>query len=112
MALLPVPDLTYIDRVSQQLVKSSAREPASSGPVSLLRYAYFRHDASPLQLPAKLPDAAKFQIALINKPDRVGFGVIGHQLPLAYVITERRHPSHPHAFLLGGRGLVPNSLAG
>ncbi len=44
-------------------------------------------------------------------PDSFGFRRINDQPPLANVISQRRHASHPHALALGGSDLVPDALA-
>jgi hypothetical protein len=61
---------------------------------------------------AQLPDAAQFQVALIDVPDRLCFGRIDDQPPLAKVIPKRRHAPHPHPLFLGSRYLVPDALTG
>jgi len=77
-----------------------------------VRDSYFRHDSSPPQLFAELPDAALFQVVFVDQLDYISFNRIDHQLALFYVTAEGRHSSHPHAFALGGRDLVTNALAG
>src|SRR5208282_4154072 len=106
------PDFTYVNRVGQQLVQCSTREPAPSRLDAVARDADFRLYPSLLQFLAQLPDAPQFQVAFIDVPDGFGFSRINDQPPLANVIAERRHASHPHAFALGGRYFVPNAFAG
>src|SRR5580693_2287595 len=96
MAFLLMPDFTYVNRVGQQLVQCSTREPAPSRLDAVARDADFRLYPSLLQFLAQLPDAPQFQVALIDVPDRVSFIRIDDQPPLAHVVAERRHASHPH----------------
>src|ERR1700730_6767213 len=111
MALLLVADLADVNRVTQQLVQRSPREPAPAGPDALLRDPDLRHDSFHVQLLAQLPDAAQLKVAFVYAPDGAGFVPIDHQPPLFNVIAQRRRPSHPHALALGGGYLVPNTLA-
>src|SRR5580704_16660071 len=109
MAFLLVPDFTYVNRVGQQFVQCSTREPAPSRLDALARDADFRLYPSLLQFLAQLPDAPQFQVALIDVPDSFGFCRINDQPPLANVVAERRQPSHPHSLALGGGYFVTDA---
>src|SRR5208337_3561901 len=111
MALLLVADLADVNRVGQQLVRCSTREPAPSRLDALARDPDFRLYPSLLQFLAQLPDAPQFQVALIDVPDSFGFRTINDQPPVTNVVAERRHASHPHPFALGGSDFVPDALA-
>src|SRR5208282_6534706 len=101
-----------VNRIGQQLVQCSTREPAPSRLDAVAREADIRLYPSLLQLLAQLPHTAQFQVAFIDMPDGVGFGRIDDQPPVANVVAERRHASHPHALALGGSDLVSDALAG
>jgi hypothetical protein len=53
----------------------------------------------------------QFQVALIDMPNSFGFRRTNDQTPLANVVAERWHASHPHALALGGGDFVPDALA-
>jgi hypothetical protein len=89
MAFLLVPDFTYVNRIGQQLVECSTREPAPSGLDAVARDPDFRLYPSLLQFLAQLADAPQFQVALIDVPDSFSFRRTDHQPPVANVISER-----------------------
>jgi|GEM_PF-1073166 hypothetical protein len=51
-------------------------------------------------------------VALEDMSDRVGFGFVDHELPVAHLVAERDQTTHSHAFALGGRNFVADALAG
>jgi len=112
ITFLLVADLSDMNRIRQQFIQGSAREAAPSRLDTLLRDPDLRYDSALVEFPAELPDAAKFQVTLIDVPDRVGFGRIDDQPTLANLISQRRNPPHPHALALGGCNFVADTLSG
>src|SRR6202030_3978999 len=70
-----------------------------------------RYDSPFVEFLAELPDTAKFQVTLIDVPDRVGFSRIDDQPTLANLISKGRHTPHPHALALGGCDFVADALS-
>jgi hypothetical protein len=78
--------------VRQQFIQSSAREATASRLDTLLRDPDLRYDSALVEFPAELPDAAKFQVTLIDVPHRVGFGRIDDQPTLSSLISSGGTP--------------------
>src|ERR1019366_4718370 len=111
MAFLLVADFAEGNRVRQQPVQSPAGKMAASRSHAVFRHPDFGDDLAALQIAPQEPDGTEFEISLIDVFHRRGFGPIDHQLVIADVIAQRRHPAHPHSLALGGGDLVTDPLA-
>jgi hypothetical protein len=111
MAFLLVGDFAEIDRVRQHLVQSPARKLPASRSHAFFRHPDFGDDPATLQIVSQEPDGTECQISLMDVFHRRGFGAIDHQSAIADVVSQWRHPAHPHSLALGGGDLVPDPLA-
>ena len=79
ITVLFVANLSDMNRIRQQFIQGFAREAAPSGLDTFPRDPDLRYDPALVEFPAELPDAAKFQVSLIDVPDRLCFGRIDDQ---------------------------------
>src|SRR6476620_9905891 len=68
-------------------------------------------DAPGLQLVLQQPDRAEFGIAAKDEAHDFRLAVDDDELAVLRLITERRHPAHPHPLLFRGGDLVADALA-
>src|SRR5712672_903970 len=68
-------------------------------------------DAPRFQLVLQQPDRAEFGIAAKDEAHDFRLAVDDDELAVLRLITERRHPAHPHPLLFRGGDLVADALA-
>src|SRR5215831_4911754 len=69
------------------------------------------HDTAGRKLLLEIANRLEHQISLEDVDHDLGFILIDDQLAIFDVVSERRHTTHPHTLLLGGRDLVAHALA-
>src|ERR1700730_17572336 len=99
MGLLVVNDLAPIDAVPQHQVERTAGEWLSTRDAARDARSQFALDALGFQLVLQPPDGAEFGIAA--KDEAHDFRLAFDEHKLAGLITQQRHPAHPHPLLLG-----------
>src|ERR1700747_3538739 len=111
MAHSAVTDLTYIERIGEHHVECATRKRISllTGPIS--RAARLGNHSAPVELLLEQPHIAQLQIAPEYLPDHLRFSRVNDQAPLPQVVTQRYHPTHPHALAPGGGDLVADALS-
>src|ERR1700730_1476026 len=107
-----VTDLTHIDRVSQQGIKSSTRERLTTRFDSIFGDTDLRVDAISVEFFLEQPHATELTIAREDMSHGGGFGFVYDQLAVAHLVPERHQAAHPDTLALGGGDLVADALAG
>src|SRR6202022_4248313 len=102
MAFLPVPDFADIDRVSEQLVKRSARERQPAGFAPLPGQANLGNDPATVEFVLQQTNGAEYQVAGEDLLHQNGLFRVDDEAAVMNVVAQRRHTSHPEAFAPGG----------
>src|SRR6266436_8972712 len=102
MGLFPVNDLAAIDAVLQHQVERAASEWFPTRDAARGARPQLALDAPGFQLVLQQPDRAEFGIAAKNETHDLRLAVDDDELAVLRLITERRHPAHPHPLLLRG----------
>src|SRR5712675_1833370 len=111
MRLLLVNDFTPIDAVLQHQIERAAREWLAAPQATRGARPQLALDAAGFQLVLQQPDRAEFGIAAKDEAHDFRLAVDDDELAVLRLITERRHPAHPHPLLFRGGDLVADALA-
>src|SRR5271165_1058494 len=111
IGLFVVNDLAPINAVLQHQVERPAREWLARFETARGAHPQLALDAPGLQLVLQQPDRAEFGIAAKNEAHDFRLAADDDELAVVRLVTERRHPAHPHPLLLRGGDLVADALA-
>src|ERR1700724_574047 len=111
MRLLLVNDLTPIDAVLQHQIERAAREWLAAPQATRGAGPQLALDAPGFQLVLQQPDGAEFFVAAKDQAHDLRLAFDDDELAVLRLITERRHPTHPHPLPFRGGDLVANAFA-
>ncbi len=111
VGLLVVNDLAQIEAVLQHQVERTADEWLPTRDAARGARPQLALDAQGFQLALQQPDRAEFGVAAKNEAHDFRLAVDDDELAVLRLITERRHPTHPHPLPLRGGDLVADALA-
>src|SRR5712672_402285 len=111
IGLLVVNDLAPINAVLQHQVERTAGERLPTRDAARGAGPQLALDAPRFQLVLQQPDRAEFGIAAKDEAHDFRLAVDDDELAVLRLITERRHPAHPHPLLFRGGDLVADALA-
>src|SRR5882762_6207496 len=110
--LVLVHDLAAIDPVAQHRIERAPGERLAAPAAARRACPRFAANAGAIELLLQQSHRAERGIAAEDVLDGFGFARDDDQLMVSAPVTEGRHPTHPHAFLLRGGDLVADALSG
>src|SRR4051812_42102375 len=109
IALALVIDLAEIDPVRQHLMQWPGGERYAAYDLSRRKPANAGSNSPVRQLIDQARHRAELPVPDEDEPHGLGLDLVDDELAALHPITERHDAAHPHALLLGGGNLVPDS---
>src|SRR5438034_6602352 len=109
IGLFPVNDLAAINAVLQHQVERTTGEWLPTRDAARGACPQFAPDAPGLQFVLHQPDRAEFGVAPKDEARNFRLAVDDDELAVLRLVTERRHPAHPHPLLFRGGNLVADA---
>jgi hypothetical protein len=89
-------DFPTVDPVLQHQIEGATGQALTAGQPSAGALKPLAHNALPVEFGIEQGDRAQFGIALEDRPDSRGLGLVDGQLPLLNGVAERHIAAHPH----------------